>query len=426
MVLQTPDLQVVQEFGIALLIGALVGLEREKRKTGTQTPSFAGIRTFILVSEAGALSAWLSIQAQMPLIFAVALAGLCVHIAVAYVLEKRADPASVGITTELAGVVVFLLGAAVMFGQASIAIGLAVINTALLALKGELHGVVQKLDRDDIYAGIKLLISSFIVLPLLPNEAIDPWHALNPYKLWLLVILISGLSLVGYVATRSLGQARGVAVTGLTGGLVSSTAVTLSMARESREAGREAMAVNYASGILLSWLVMFFRVILMVAVLRPSLLLPLMWPVGAMLVVNIAFVIGFYLRGTHHGGESVNEVPLRNPFSLWSASKFGLLFAVVLLLVEVSRQSFSASSVVWVGAFAGLTDVDAITLSMADFAKNADMVAIAVQAIVAAILANTLTKCGLAAGLGSGGLARRIVPASLAMGLAGGLGLLWV
>lgn len=426
MVLQTPDLQVVQEFGIALLIGALVGLEREKRKTGTQTASFAGIRTFILVSEAGALSAWLSVKVQMPLIFAVALAGLCVHIAVAYVLEKRADPASVGITTELAGVVVFLLGAAVMFGQASIAIGLAVINTALLALKGELHGVVQKLDRDDIYAGIKLLISSFIVLPLLPNEAIDPWHALNPYKLWLLVILISGLSLVGYVATRSLGQARGVAVTGLTGGLVSSTAVTLSMARESREAGREAMAVNYASGILLSWLVMFFRVILMVAVLRPSLLLPLMWPVGAMLLVNIAFVIGYYLRGTHRGGESVNEVPLRNPFSLWSASKFGLLFAVVLLLVEVSRQSFSASSVVWVGAFAGLTDVDAITLSMADFAKNADMVAIAVQAIVAAILANTLTKCGLAAGLGSGGLARRIVPASLAMGLAGGVGLLWV
>lgn len=426
MIFQTPDLQVVYEFAIALLIGALVGVEREKRKTLKQVPSFAGIRTFILLSEAGALAAWLSVKTAMPMIFAVALAGLCIQIAIAYVLEKRVDPSSVGLTTELAGVVVFLLGAAVMFGQATIAVGLAVMNTALLAMKGELHGAVQKLGRDDIYAGLKLLIASFIVLPLLPNEAVDPWRALNPYKLWLLVIMISALSLIGYVATRWLGSARGVAVTGLTGGLVSSTAVTLSMAKESRETGREAMSFNYAVGILVSWVVMFLRIILMVAVLGPSLLLPLMWPLGAMLVVNLVFVSVFYLRGSRTQPGSVNEVPLRNPFSLWSASKFGLLFALVLLLVEVSRQSFSASSVVWVGALAGLTDVDAITLSMVDFAKTAGMTSIAVQAIVAGVLANTVTKCGLAAGLGSRGLARCMVPASLAILLTGGLALFLV
>ena len=297
-----------------------MGIEREKHKTLKQLPSFAGIQTFILLSEAGAVSAWLSVKMAMPLIFGIALAGLCVLISIAYVLEKRAEPASVGLTTELAGFMVFMLGAAVMFGYASIAIALAIVNTALLAFKGQLHGAVDKLGRDDIYAGLKLLTASFIVLPLLPNVPVDPWQALNPYKLWLLIVLMSALSLVGYVATRCWGSSRGVAVTGLSGGLVSSTAVTLSMAKESREPEHEIMGPIYASGILIAWVVMFLRVIIMVGVLNLDLLLPLMLPVGIMLGVNIAFVIVYYLRGKRAHPQAFNEVPLKNPFSLWSAS----------------------------------------------------------------------------------------------------------
>lgn len=425
--LPTPDLATVQLFGIAILIGALVGLEREKKKAETQKPSFAGIRTFILLAEAGALSAWLSVQTAMPLIFAAALIGLLLLICSAYMLEKRADPASVGLTTELAGLTVFLLGAAVMFGHASIAVALAVLNTSLLAFKDPLHGAVQKLGKDDIFAGLKLLIASFIVLPLLPDTPVDPWQALNPYKLWLLVVLISALSLVGYVAMRWLGSARGVAVTGLTGGLVSSTAVSLSMARESRADGQRGLDDAYAAGVLIAWCVMFLRVLGMVALLNLDLLERLLWPFAAMLLLNAVLALYFYRRsvlGSDAHTQQVGAVPLKNPFSLWSAFKFGLLFAGVLLLVALARQEVSASGVLYVAVLAGLTDVDAITLSMSDFAKDPAQATLAAQAVVLAVWANTVTKAGLCIGLGSRGLAWRVGLATLAILLAGALSLL--
>jgi uncharacterized membrane protein (DUF4010 family) len=162
------------------------------------------------------------------------------------------------LTTEVAAVIVFLLGAMIMLGYEELAIGLGVITAAVLAYKQPLHGFVEKLGWDDVYAGVRLLIATFIALPLLPNEPIDPWGALNPYKLWLLVILISSLSLVGFVLTRLLGSARGTALTGLAGGLASSTAVTLSFAKEGRD--KPQMANALACGILLAWAVMFVRI----------------------------------------------------------------------------------------------------------------------------------------------------------------------
>ncbi|WP_217423254.1 MgtC/SapB family protein [Uliginosibacterium aquaticum] len=429
MALPTPDLETVQLFGIALLIGALLGVEREKKKADTQKPSFAGIRTFMLLSETGALAAWLSVQNAMPAIFVTTLIGLLILIAAAYLLEKRADAASIGITTELAGLSVFLLGAAVMFGQVAIAVGLAVTNTALLALKDPLHGAIQKLGKDDIFAGLKLLIASFIVLPLLPQQAVDPWAALNPYKLWLLVVLISALSLVGYLAMRWLGSARGVAVTGLTGGLVSSTAVTLSLARESRSAADPARQLDdaYAAGVLIAWSVMFVRVLAMVTLFNAALLRPLLAPFAAMLLVNAALAGWYYhqsLRDMAHQIERVGVVPLKNPFSLWAATKFGLLFAVVLLLVELARRSFSASGLIYVAVLAGMTDVDAITLSMVDFARAPEQLQLAAYAVVAAVWANTLVKAALTLVLGSRGTARRVCFATVVMLVLGGAVLL--
>lgn len=418
----TPGIETFQLFAIALFIGALVGVEREKRKVDTRKPSFAGIRTFILLSEAGALSAWLAQETAMPWIFATALISLVALIVAAYVLEKRADANSVGLTTELAALTVFLLGAAVMFGHVAIAVALAVVNTSLLAFKDPLHGAVQKLGKDDIFAGLKLLLASFIVLPLLPSQPIDPWQALNPYKLWLLVILISSLSLVGYVAIRWLGPARGVAVTGLTGGLVSSTATTLSLARESREKNDVAMDDAYAGGVLIAWSVMFVRILVMVAIINPGLIPVMLWPFGAMLVVNTGFALACYWRSQRASLSHpavVSEVALKNPFSLWSASKFGMLFAVVLLLVGITRQHFSASGMVLVAVLAGTTDVDAITLSMADLAKDAAQVPLALQAIIAGTLSNTVVKTGLTVVLGSRGLGRRMLLASTAVVLVG-------
>jgi len=414
---QTTALGLAQSFAIALLIGALLGIEREKKKESSHHPSFAGVRTFMLLAEAGALSAWLAQQMAMPLIFGVSLGGMLVLIAVAYVLEKRTDATAVGLTTALAGVTVFLLGAAVMFGYAGVAVGLAVFNTSVLAFKDPLHGAIQKLGQEDIFAGLKLLIASFIVLPLLPHKAVDPWGVLNPYQLWLLVVLISALSLVGYVAIRSLGSARGVAVTGISGGLVSSTAVTLSMARESRTGASIGVRDDaYAAGILMAWVVMFLRVGGMVLLLNPALFLPMLWPYATMLLINLGFAAVYYLRSLREASpDPVGAVSLKNPFSLWSATKFGLLFAVVLLMVELAKRVLPVAGLVYVAVLAGTTDVDAITLAMSSQAGGSVPFGPAAQAVVVCVLSNTVIKAALAGVLGSLGLARRILAATCCM-----------
>ncbi|MGA9031038.1 MAG: MgtC/SapB family protein, partial [Sulfuricaulis sp.] len=221
------DVVVVRNFLIALLIGALVGIEREKHKVTEHPESFGGLRTFILFAQAGAVGAWLSQHIGTPWVFIATLTAVAAAVVTAYVLESRVKPDALGLTTEISAITVCLLGGAVMYGYAELAVALAILTSAVLTFKQPLHGVVQKLGTDDLYAGLKLLIATFIVLPLLPAQPIDPLQALNPYKLWLLVILISGMSLVGYVAVRWLGTARGTAITGLSGGLVSSTAVSL-------------------------------------------------------------------------------------------------------------------------------------------------------------------------------------------------------
>ena len=220
----------------------------------------------------------------------------------------------------------FLLGAMVMLGYEELAIGLGVVTAAVLAYKQPLHGLVAKLGWDDVYAGLRLLIATFIALPLLPDQPIDPWGALNPYKLWLLVILISSLSLVGYVLTRILGQARGAGLTGLTGGLASSTAVTLSFAKQAHDKPQLANAL--ACGILLAWAVMFARILVLVAALNRPLLGHVLVPFLVMGVVVAGFAALLYFRGgSVEGGEAKGTLEVRNPFNLTAAAKFAAYFS---------------------------------------------------------------------------------------------------
>jgi len=198
------------------------------------------------------------------------------------------------------------------------------------------------------------------------------------------------------------------------------------MARESRADGALAKDDAYAAGVLMAWIVMFARVLGMVALLNPGLLKPLLWPFGAMLAVNVGFAAWHYLSSltvAGHQADTMGEVPLKNPFSLWAATKFGLLFAVVLLMVEIARRSFSTTGLMYVAVLAGTTDVDAITLSMVDFARDTSQLGIAAQAVVAGVLSNTVVKAGLTVVLGSRGLARRMIIATAAMMVAGLLGI---
>ena len=418
------DLTIARNFAIALFIGALVGIDREKRKTSADPVAIGGIRTFILFAEAGAVSAWLSAQFSNPWIFVAGAISVSALVVVGYLASTRRDPDSLGLTTEAAAIAVFLLGGACLFGYPEGAVALAIVTSSVLAFKQPIHGLVDKIGTDDLFAGLKLLIATFIALPMLPNQPMDPWGALNPYKLWLLVILISSLSLVGYIAVRWFGQGRGTAITAVAGGLVSSTAVTLSFAKEGKESGRTGAGPLLVGGILLAWMVMFGRVVVEVAVVNRALLPSLLIPILAM---GVAAAIGagwLLMRGGGQKRAGRGEVPLENPFSLTAAIRFALLFAAVLLVVALVQHYLPGRGLYAVAALAGLTDVDAITLSMAGCAGDGSCTSQnAVGSIVIAVLTNTLVKAGMVFSLGAASMRAPIAAASAAIVAAGLLAL---
>ena len=412
------DLMVVWNFATALLIGALLGIERERHKREHDDVTIGGLRTFILFTLIGALGGWLTLVLDSPWILAAALLAAVAPVLAGYIISARTQPDALGLTTELAAVAACLLGAMTTLGYRELAVGLGVMVAAVLAYKQPLHGIVQKLDREDVYAGLRLLIATFIVLPLLPDRPIDPWGALNPSSLWMLVLLISSLSLVGYVATRLLGAHRGIPLTGLTGGLVSSTAVTLAFARQSRVAAYASATPALASGILLAWTVMFVRVVIEVMVVNRALLPRVVVPFATMAIVAAAFA--WFLRIRSGKSEQAEGVPLSNPFSLTAAAKFAAFFALVLLIVKLVQTYAPDRGVYFVAALAGTTDVDAITLSMAQYAKSGDAT-VAVNAITIATLTNTVVKAAMVTTLASPGLRKPILLGSAAV-LAAGIG----
>jgi len=408
------DLEVARNFLIALLIGALVGIDRERKKEAEPAGSFGGIRTHILLALIGAASARLALERSLPWVLAVALAVVGAAVVASYVRSNRGPDEPHGLTSEMAAIAVFLLGAMAVAGEAELAVALGVVTSAVLAFKQPLHGAVRRLDTQDVFAGLKLLIASFIVLPLLPDTTIDPWQAINPYKLWLLVVLISALSLAGYVAVRWLGSTHGSAITGLAGGLVSSTATTLTFARGSRD---EAAADGHAltAGILLAWAVMFVRTAVLVAVVNRPLLAAAWLPIAAMGAVTAGFAAWHYRAGLARAHGASQSLSVRNPFSLTAAIRFGALFAVVLLVVKLAQRHAPEQGVYFVAALAGSVDVDAITLSMADAARGTEGFAQATAAIIIAMVANTIVKCGIVLALGAGRVRAQVGVATAAL-----------
>ena len=407
-----------EHLAIALFIGALVGAERGRHAEDGEDP-LLGLRTFTLIAAAGAASAHLATRLDSPAVLVGAMIGVSALVLSAYLQSARTQ-ASPGVTTEISALLVFVLGAAAALGPPEVPVALAVAVALVLALKNPLHQGIRRLDQGDVMAGLKLLFATFIVLPLLPREPVDPWGALRPYSLWWLVILIASISLVGYVGVRWLGQNRGTAVTGLFGGLVSSTAVSLSFARRSRET--PALSGALAAGVLIAWLTMAVRVLVEVAVVERSLLASLIWPMlGFAAPCAIAAALAWRRSS---GQEGQDEVALSNPFSLISAVKVGGLFAAVLVGVKLARLYLPGTGVYVVSALAGLTDVDAITLSLAqEVSAGALDASSAVRGVLIAVASNTLVKLGMIAALGSRSMTLTAELAVAGMVAGGGLAL---
>jgi uncharacterized membrane protein (DUF4010 family) len=402
-------------FAVALGLGVLIGLERERAK-GEE--GGAGVRTFALVALAGAIAGYLQDNLGMEwfaLAVFVAVAALVIGLYV--ITSLRGDT---GIATEISALLAFLLGLLCAHGQLQIAAWVAVAMALMLALKDWLHRLARTIDASDIEATLKFAIVTLIILPLVPDQYYGPapLDVLNPYKVWLMVVLISGLNFASYLLIKIVGPEHGVGIAGLLGGLASSTAVTLGFSQRSRQPGADASAL--ALGILLAWTVMFFRVVIMTALISGELGLRLAIAMGALCLVSLGACYWLWRRrSTQERGEVKAG---QNPFELHEAIKFGLLFGVVVFVAKAAEVYLGEAGLYLAAGIAGLTDVDAITLAMANFASNDPVnLNVAARAIVIAALANTVVKSGLAAGLGSTELRRLTLPISGMLLAAGAL-----
>lgn len=399
-------------FGAALAIGVLVGLQREYAYEEPDQEMLAGVRTFALMALAGCTAAFVADLLSAPAFLVGVVLLLGGLIGVGYYFDARRG--QVGETTEMAAVLTILAGALCYYEQLVLAAALGVATTVLLSLKLELHTFAQHLTREDVYATLKFAVISVIILPLLPNQAFGPppLNVLNPHQIWLMVVFISGISFLGYVLVKVVGPKKGIGLTGLLGGLASSTAVTLSFSQRSQE--ERGFAKPFALAITVAWTVMFARVLVEVGVLNMPLLGVLWLPLVAAGGVGLAY--GAYLYFSQRTDKE-GDVALSNPFELGPALKFGLIYAIILLLSRAAQTYLGNTGVYLSSIIGGAADVDAITLSMAQLSQPAGGLGLttAARAIVLAAMANTAVKGSIVLVTGSPGLRRTLLPGFILM-----------
>jgi uncharacterized membrane protein (DUF4010 family) len=409
------ELQAFYHLSVALAIGLLIGIERGwKERQAEEGGRVAGVRTYGLIGLLGGGSALLA-EHLGPLAMGLALVGCAGMLTAAYVVNLHRGNEDVGITSLVAGLLTFVLGALAAVGEVSIAAASAVVTTLLLGYKPLIHRWVGAMEGTELRAGIKLLLISVVLLPILPNQGYGPWQALNPYVIWWMVVLIAAISFVGYFAVKIGGARRGVVFTGLFGGLASSTAVTLHFSRMARRDA--AMAPILATGILLACGTMFPRMLLIASIFNPDLFAPMLVPAAVMaLLVYLPAVL--YWRSQMHRKTDTNS-PLRNPLDLKTALSFGLLLALVMLLGAVLQNRFGESGVLALAAASGVADVDAITLSLARMSEGDLALRVAAMGVVIAASVNSLTKGGMATVIGGQDIGLRVGLPLLASAIGG-------
>ena len=370
---------------ISLGIGLLVGMEREyAKRVVDKEEQFAGVRTYPFIALFGFLCAYLA-QRHGDWLFVVGLAGFIGVVIVSYIMTAKAG--SYGITTELSGVITFLLGAVVFDDHILFAILIAVIVTTLLSLKVKLHSFIVTLTAQDIRAFIQFTIISALVLPFLPDDGFGPGSVWNLRDIWTMVILVTGISLVGYLLAKILGTRKGTLLEGVVGGMVSSTAVTLSLSRRTRERP-EAAQLMAAVGIVAATAVLYPRILLETWVVDRALALQLALPIG--FVTLVAFAVAFVLH-RRSGHATTDNVPLTNPLNFRVAVQFALIYMAVQWLMALASEHYSALGLYGASLVFGATDMDAITLTIAR--KSLDPEGLqGMTAILLATLSNTVMK----------------------------------
>jgi uncharacterized membrane protein (DUF4010 family) len=397
---------------VSALGGAAVGLERQwSGHAEGEDARFAGLRTFTLLGLLGGVVGWLWTH-DGQLLGALLLGGAAGLVVLAYAWASRRD---IGGTTEVAALVVLAAGVLTGFGQIATSSAIIAFTVLLLAEKTRLHAVVRLIDDQGFRAGVRFAVMAFVVLPLLPEGPFGPFGGIEPRQLWLLVLLFSGMSFAGYVARTLVGDQYGYPVTGLLGGLVSSTSVTLTFSRLSRERPEHGRAL--AGGVLAACAVLFVRVAVAVAILHAPLLKDLAPFLAGPFLVGVAGVL-LHVRRVDADVESVAAAPA-NPLQLGAALQMTLLFQVVLFVLHAAEQWFGQAGVSTSAMVLGLTDVDALTASITSRVAEGMAPQPGAAAIAIGVTANNVMKFALTLAIGRGRFRARAGAGLAAMILAG-------
>ena len=398
-ILQSNGIEALPQFLTSLAVGLLIGLERERNPSAK-----AGLRTFALVAMFGTLTALLATKTGTPWLIAAGLLAIAIMIVAAYFNTPNAanDP---GTTTVIALLLSYGLGAMIWLSLAKLAVMLAIGITALLYLKPELRGFTQKLTRHDLLAVLQFSVLTFIILPILPDKSYGPYDAVNPHQAWLMVVLISGISLAGYAALHAVGTRYGTLLLGFFGGLASSTATTMIYAKHGKN--NQAMLNLAASVIVIASIVVIVRLMVVSAVLAYG-TLPGLFPVlSGGLLLGLMTVL--YNRRKMRDTTDLQIPETSNPAELHSALSFGLLYVVVLLVAAWMKDVAGSQGLYMVALISGLTDVDAITLTSLRLFKLGQLSEHqTVTAIAIAFLSNLGFKFGMVIFIGGRELAKRV------------------
>ncbi|ARQ01418.1 MgtC/SapB family protein [Pseudorhodoplanes sinuspersici] len=418
----------LSHFAVALGIGLLIGIERGWRtRDHAEGSRTAGVRTFTIIGLLGGTIGMIADATGAPLSLAggVILGLGFIAFAVPFTImcrdENLADK-SYSATTAIAGMLTFALAAYAMIGDMRAAAAAAVATVCILALRAPLHEWLTKINENEIRSALILLAMTFIALPIIPNDPIGPFGGVKPREIWLIAIILAGVSFAGYVAVKVLGARHGTLLAAAAGGLVSSTAVAASNAK--RAAAGEGTPRLLAAGVALATAVSFARVIAIVAVLKPDLLRLIAPPLVVAVIIATAYALitTYWRKGEKDEDQTVK---FRNPFGFWSVIGFAVLLAAIVLAGRVLGESLGAAGAI-IGALAlGLADVDAVTVSMANLTPQPLSLQNAAVAILAAVVSNNLSKIAIGAAVGRGAFAIEIAAMAF-LCFAGGAVAFWL